>query len=64
MEINKPLVKAIGQSGIAFEDIAILAGTLSNYLVHWVQGKSHPDKEMKQRIADILSKEVGELWPE
>ena len=64
MNINKRLVRAIAESGLDFEDVAIFSGILSTVLVKCVQGEAALDQETKGRIADILGKSVGELWPE
>ncbi len=64
MQINKSLVRAIAESGLDFEDVAIFAGMLSNFLVRMVQGKMKPDRELKYKLSDILGKPVNELWPD
>jgi hypothetical protein len=64
MNINKRLVRAIAESGLDFEDVAIFSGILSTALVGCVQGKATLDQETMGRIADVLGKSVEELWPE
>ena len=64
MHPNIKFIRAIGASGFDFEDVAIFAGTLSNYIVRIAQNKLEPDEELKQRLSDILDVPVEELWPE
>ena len=64
MNINKRLVRAIAESGLDFEDVAIFSGILSTVLVRCVQGKAALDRKTMGRIADVLGKPIGELWSE
>ncbi len=64
MSFNKYLCRALGESGFAFEDVAIFAGMLSNNLVHMVKDGTEPDESLKHRLSDILGKPVNELWPD
>lgn len=58
-----PLKLAIVASGRHQKDIAAELGVLESTLSRWANGLHVPD-ERRQLIADVLGRDVAELFPE
>ena len=61
---NVPLIRAIGQSGLAFEEVASLLDTSEAEIYSIVRGYVLAGEVTKKKLAAIVGKKESELFQE
>lgn len=63
LRLDTPLRRALREEGRRQDWLAEQLGAHPSHVSRWVQGLHVPMEATRERIAEILGREVDELWP-